>query len=500
MKAPWIQTVLASALLFLLTGCVPELITWSPDGKQASVITPQGLCLCDAEGNLGRPLVRRVGQVQWLSDSKHAVIWKGEKAKTWKDYLTIRPNAERDLRDKALALRKEILAHPGPWTGNGFDDFIKTTLANLNIDEFDAGAIFVYIRDQAPEGIKEKVGDQWVQFEDAPATLNVVQVYELGKDLALAGPVLLRTSHDIKDIRVSPGGKTVAITVAPGIADDKAVEIFISPLTAGAVEDSHYVGKGAWYPDWSPDSKSLYYVKPVTSTEGGKAQFGTLVRQQIVGDDGKLLDHTKLPAEEDLVGVAYDPMMRVRALPDGRVFFDSVSLSLPATPMDVPDRGLIFAIAPGKQATVTRLVPRTTEEEIGDAAEFFAISPDGAYVAIPWKDGRIAVLDTATGSVSRIQPDEDKTGIDKGSNDWHLKTVPVWRSNDELCFIRPVGKERQVVLHSMRTNQDRVLSANWPLAAREEWLVAKPEPAETQPAGGATTAPATGPQHKPLIP
>ena len=43
-------------------------------------------------------------------------------------------------------------------------------------------------------------------------------------------------------------------------------------------------------------------------------------------------------------------------------------------------------------------MPRSKVEQVGDASQYFEISPDGMRISTPWQDGRVSVIDLATGS------------------------------------------------------------------------------------------------------
>ena len=182
---------------------------------------------------------------------------------------------------------------------------------------------------------------------------------------------------------------------------------------------------------------------------------------------------TTLPDAEELAGTAFQNELRVRCLRDGRILFATIELQLPCTSVDMPQRAGLFAIDPGRQPGVTRLVPRSTEGELPDAMLLFEVSPDERHVSVPGGDGQVAVLTLATGQAWQVLSTKE---VD------HLRTVPTWRTSDELCFAVVPGpegeKERaQIALARLdwkaQTAEQQIVSADWPDAAVTDFLVEK---------------------------
>jgi WD40 repeat protein len=114
---------------------------------------------------------------------------------------------------------------------------------------------------------------------------------------------------------------------------------------------------------------------------------------------------------------------------------------------------------PERQAAVIPLIPRSVEESLPAKPGYYETSPDGKRIAILADKGAVAVLTLATGALDTVQaPGDDDT-----------VSAPAWRSASELCFISTTnGRPAQVALWDNGTT--RVLSANWPAAARKGFL------------------------------
>ena len=83
-------------------------------------------------------------------------------------------------------------------------------------------------------------------------------------------------------------------------------------------------------------------------------------------------------------------------------------------------------------------------------------------MAVPSSDGRVTVLTLATGTVQTVQKHEDPDREEHRK----LRTVPVWRSDDELCFLIPAkgpkGEQRRPEFVLWSAGQTRSLSKDWP--------------------------------------
>jgi hypothetical protein len=227
--------------------------------------------------------------------------------------------------------------------------------------------------------------------------------------------------------------------------------------------------------------KSIVFVRPYNylPTATDSIFLGMLTRRQVVDASKAVTDADHLPAAQDLAGVLFDQSSRVRVAPDGRIFFSATEVSLPTTIADVPGSGMIFSLEPGRQATLTRVIPRGAAQNLGDAMQFFEFSPDMHYLSIPFSDGRVSILDIASGEARIVQP----AGESDTQGNVRLATIPVWRNTDELTFARPMadGIHHEIVRYSLSTKTATVISSDWPANVLN--LVNKPT---TQP----TTAPA----------
>jgi WD40 repeat protein len=120
-----------------------------------------------------------------------------------------------------------------------------------------------------------------------------------------------------------------------------------------------------------------------------------------------------------------------------------------------------------RQAIVTRVMPRREHEEVKDS-NLFELSPDGTKIAILFDEGRVAVLDVTSSFLTHMQGLSLEPFNSKGD----AYTMPSWRSNSELTFVRPGKEGLEVVRSDIEAVQPHVviLSAMWGYEVKGKWL------------------------------
>jgi hypothetical protein len=449
-------------MIGLVVGCDPEqYVVWAPNGSKAAVIGTDGLHLCDANGTLTPLLVKDVRKVAWFGDSSRLAAAREVNVSNWTEagkYL----EAERikRLEGEAEKLFKELMAQTGP-----LDQWAEALLDSPQGPEAgDLMAMLLYMGEKHGEALEKKIGaEEWKKLnKEEGVSLMVVQIYEITGE-AKPGPMLASTFMGVSDLRPSPGGKVLAYTTGSKVA----CSLFVVPADGGA-EPTHVADRCSRFADWSFDGRYLAYARVNPDGKlGDELYLGTLRRMQVCEGDGTLMaqvpvDKVKqpdggVPAAEALAEITCDPYTRVRCLRDGRIIFTSVEVNLPAASDDVSKRLTLFAINPGRQGTVSRVLSRKAEADAGDAMRFFEINPDQTLVALPAMDGRITVAPLGGGAVTEVQ----------ASVDQKFRMVPSWRSSDELCYAVSVKaaeqKGRAAEVYLWRPGQNaRMISKDWP--------------------------------------
>jgi hypothetical protein len=261
--------------------------------------------------------------------------------------------------------------------------------------------------------------------------------------------------------------------------------------------------------DWTPDSRSLVYA----SADGADSEYehlpqidfsckekdvvyarsyirdlgrqpperkGTIWRTEVV-KDGHLV--TKLEPDR-LANVLFYDSLPVKCLKDGRVLFAARDVRYPSPPTpDEPRLMSLFVLGPN---SIDPLFPAAVVSPKGEEFDAFQVSPDESKVVVATRRG-IAVLDLKGAKVAV----EESVDVSEKFGGVIPVTLPVWRSNKELCFAVDKGSKLgspvapEVVLWS--PTGPRVLSKDWPEEVRKDWLE-RPKPDE-KPAAAETPAP-----------
>jgi hypothetical protein len=465
-------------VIIFIGGCVAQRVVWSPDGIHGAVIGDDGLHICDVSGKLSPSLVPDVKCVAWMPDSQRMVVCTQHSFQTWREASQGFPEDAAVASKNADAVRTELLA-----ATKGWPDFVEETQKKLLLSDAQMTLAIMYLRDKLSESLPTRMDKaDRESFAAVSIDQDLAQSYTISEGIAVAGPILYRRPRifdGILSVRVSPTSRAVLLSIDVSTHHEQTDPPQLLLVPTDGSQKICELGAESCYPDWSPDGKYTIYARPVDRSADPKEGpfLGILTRQQVAQDNGVLLDGNHLPQREDLAAVLFDPFLRVRVAGDGRIFFCGVDIQLPAAIKDCDSQPTVFYFDPGKQSTLTRVIPRSALQTIGNEARFFELSPDARYLSIPFDDGRVSVLDIATGEAQLVQPDAEKS---QDSNDAKLITVPTWRTATELTFARPVSdsKAHEVVRYSIPENKTTVISTGWP-NDMGDWLTGKPPSAAT---------------------
>lgn len=451
--------LLGSSCLFLVsfTGCIPEKrVVWSHDGNTAAVSTHKGLRFAAADGKLlDARLDCTAARAAWFPDNRRLAIAYARAVEGWEQIAPIySPQQIQDIEKAARAAKDRVLAYDGDWSQFKLDPDDGHS-PGMN------AAILFYLRDRFPEGLPEKLGDKWADFQKAKATIWSLQVFDFAADKLTPGKVLRQSLDEMWMPAVSPRGETIAYLAKGGHADGDAVGLYVISVRGGEPRLIHpSVAMGF---DWSADGRSLVYLcGPTDGRNDSSVTLGSVSTIQVAAEDGSLLE--TFNKQEDHVGVLFSQLFNVRYLRDGRLMFSSVEFSLPATNRDMPQRWTLFVLDPRTPASVLRVLPRDFSEPMEMTSALFQLSPDEQRVLIPGSKGRLYLYDFASGETKTIQAEDVNE---------RAQIVPVWRNNDEFAFVRPLksadGKDGGELA---RWNADAVepLSKDWPDEALDGWL------------------------------
>ncbi len=458
-KRTW--TVLGVALTAaLLVGCIEKRVDWSPNGRWATVIGHEGaLHISDGDGNLSKRIAPKVRRVAWFPDSTHVLVLRDVEAKTWDEVAAVlSPGLSEKLIAAARQMSGELLLFEGD-----LDDFEPSAAKTVSGAEMIAVAL--YARDYLADTVREKLGDKWGELQDMSAAIQTLQTAEVRSGSAQLGSIVFQTLDAIGHPRISGDGAYLAFTIERDTDGSEERRLFVMPIE-GDDEPLEVAGLVGQHVDWSTGGTSLVFTRAnVPAPDGDDAlRLGAVSRRVVRDDSGELLE--EFADIDDLAGLIFDETLKLRVLADGRVLFAATDVRLPATAKQMPQRQSLFTVDLNGAATVTRVLSSAIESELAANLGFFEVSPDGTRVSVPTDNGRVAVVVLATGEVIHVQPHKDAQ--DK------LRTVPTWRSNDELCFAVPAASEHgspkraEIVLWSARGT--RTISRSWPDAVVKEFL------------------------------
>ncbi|MCL2647034.1 MAG: hypothetical protein FWD61_08510 [Phycisphaerales bacterium] len=454
------------AMMMLATGCIPERVSWSPDGTRGLVLGDDGVHVCDVAGTLTGLMIPGETVAAWMPDGKRVVVLREGELKNWKEIETAYPEEAAEAKEKADDAVRELAEVDKKWR------------------EFSSlGLTFFYLRDEKPETIREKLSAVWEDALRHSITRRKVQIYDLSGPEAKAGATLAwlpETGGDqgFSAFRVSPTGQAVAIS---RFTDSHGSTELIVAATDGS--GIRIRKEAAYYPDWTPDGKYLVYIMPACAGHGD-GRLGTLVRQKMVDDQGGLLKKglkpEEMPKEEECVTLVYNGNARVRVLKDGRIFFTAADIQLPATPQNIKSRSVLFSFnSGGGNPTILRVMPPETEKAINDdeafkdddkTLAFFDVSPDGKRVSLVGGDGQVMVMDVGIGGRGKLYKLQPNPLVQVQNAT--IVSLPSWRTVDELTFIRPRsdGKGNEVVRYNLTSKAVTVISRSWPIEVTDRWL------------------------------
>jgi hypothetical protein len=453
--------VVTCLVLVAVTGCIPEKrIAWSPDGERAAVMAEGGIYIIDANGKLLPPhLAASSARCEWFPDGRRILVKHTISTQKWDDIVPLFSAEELSrIQTEAQSLRDRILAFQGDWKQFELDP-------NTRFAPGSEVAILLCLRNRFSEGLPEKLGAQWIDLEKINADIINLQIFTLTSAELQAGPTLLRTLNPVSSMRVSPDGKHVAFVMPTPEGTAHPPSLHVLPVDGGPAR--LVASNVAAHFDWRPDSLALAYIASSAPgrEEKESVRLGTLATITVAGPGGELLD--KWIEQNDRLGLLFNDRLTVRWLSDGRLFFSSVEVTLPATTRDMPQQWSLFAFDPRMPAGIIRVLGRDFDGPLDSGLPLFLLSPDEKRVLLPGPKGAITLYEIATGTTTPVAgPDE---------RDDKLRSLPSWRNDSEICFVGPVPSEGnespQLQVLLWKDGKTRSLSDAWPKETKEGWVI-----------------------------
>lgn len=465
-------SILSFVCIVLFSACVPEQrIIWSPNGQQA-VVFGEGkadhrawgrateedgrtLYLCDANGALSPHRRHHVCRVAWRPDSSGLVLACVVVVTNWAEAEPfLDPEEQSELIGIADAVYKDHVQSSDPRAP------IETALKRIKLNDNKRDIVGLYLKHHhADIVIREKTEKE----EPLNALVYTIETATVEDNNIQMDRVIARTTLPVHALRISPQNLTVAYVAENR---DELLSLYIASLS-NAFSPRLIDQRVSMYPDWSADGQYLVYAAANNMMDLEDTQFGAIVRSKVADDAGELLQEI---SKKEEVAIVACPYSRVRCLPDGGIVFSTFEVHLPATALDMPGYLNLFTLYPDRQATVSRLIPRSVEHHLGEWGSLFEFSPDYKQIAFRDSEERIAILTLATGDIQDASAVKHST---QGASD-KIVGLPSWRSTGELCFIQSFKEQGQdpgatevIIYLQGQKPERRIISADWPSALTE---------------------------------
>lgn len=461
MKHP-LHSLAPAALALLWCGCLPEeSIWWSPDGQTAAVRGPEGLCLAQLDGRLSPVLLPgRIQSANWSPDGSGLVVSRSLELAQWAEVEALIPAAEA-AATRAMARAVPDLLRAGlTVAGGNWNDLDGQFLKPLGLDKnrvlsaawFCARSLH---RDALLEVVRGFPNATALESELLAPEADRMAVHEIVwlplRERQVVGPpqALLRSLRPILDPLLSPRHPVVACRT-----DEGALKAL--PLAGGnpvTVAEGSVVAAV-----WSADGCSLIHLVREESDAVGEIRS-----RRVLDERGGLL--TTIPPPQTLALAAFGASSspRLATLPDGRLLFACLPVTLPLRADSIHPGARFFLLDPAAPQSPPAVVP-VREGSLPDDLSVFAPSPDGQRVAVVEAGtDAVAVLELATGKVSLLSPAHEG---------WKSRLIPAWRNPHELSFAAlPSATATRPELMLWRVDAPRrVLSEGWPGDVVKPWL------------------------------
>ncbi|OQW98063.1 MAG: hypothetical protein BWK77_00145 [Verrucomicrobia bacterium A1] len=466
--------------LALAAGCtVEERMVWSPDGSRAAVELPSGLCLADTNGVLSAPIASDVTHAAWLPDGRGLVLLREWAVTNWAEVRRLVPPDETVSVEVLAGALPGLLKSALAAVSNDFDALSSKVFEPLSVGDLPWEASVLCLRGEHPQAWTEMLNsiepaaaraEATEKLRDAgQAVVREIGVIRLDGDRPAGPPlVIARSLRKLAEPRPSPSGPVLAflrddvLTVAP--LDGGTGRVTIAERITGSY-------------DWTPDGRALVFaVRLAKEWETSGINLAHIQRCAVAVSNGT----PTAGADEPLAMSGFAFLPRVRCLPDGRVLFAGVPMTLPSAEVAGAAR---FYVAGGGGTNAGPVPVAAGAAALPADLGAFAVSPDGARIAIAESGSdSIAVLDLATGALEVVSPG-------RGSKS---RTLPAWRGNRELFFVAlpaPGSRRPGWMRWSPGGAAPVAFSAGWPAAA-VDGLMELPSPeAPKRAAGLPTTTP-----------
>jgi WD40 repeat protein len=390
--------------LAMTAGCLPEKrIVWSPDGQRAAVATPNGLFFIDSKGIvLPSKLTQTPARCEWFADGRRLAVAHTRKVKGWNDVKGLYTAQQVEAIVKAAEdAHTRAMSYDGNWDDFKFDPQ-DTLTSGMET------AAFLCLRDEHAQGLPDKLGAKWEEFQKIEPAVWLLQVFTWKESALEEGVVLTRTLEEIRQPHISPDGKNVAFLMNTSTSRNEALSIYLAPSGGGGIRN--VADNVSVDYSWSPDGRYLAYIgcNSPTSDDQRTIQLGAVTTVAVADKAGMLLKEWS--ERNERVGLLFNGSLSVKWLRDGRLLFSSFEVTLPATPRDMPQEWSLFVLDPRMPASVTRVLARDLAHPREPSLPLFELSPDESNVLLRGSKGRFSLYNFASGDETDLVSADDPKG------------------------------------------------------------------------------------------
>lgn len=440
-------SLLFTACAVLLSACEGNYMVWSTDGKFATVIGSKGLRVCDSEGSISPVLVDRAGMFRWLPHEHQGVAVGFDYVRTWNELKPVLSEEQtKQVIAEAGMLRKKVFTYHGD--RRKFED---SALRSLGYPLQAA----LYLRSTSSADFEKLAVRKWPAYNVVKVPVFNIKTFSVDNHSVKEGRLIDRSIDEIVELRVSPNGKYVACVKHKRPQETNYISVF---SIAGNEKLSMVAKDAGVYPDWSTDSRHLYYTRINAPGEMHVLRIpdiheGGLFKTELIDSTGKLVQKN---TSQRLANLLFDLKGPVRALRDGKILFVSRQIRFPDT-LNQDFQSELFSYSPHERGRVDSVIRKDKD------ILYFEPSPEQDQVAV--LSGGIVTVSKINGSDPEVcnGKDQDAAGI-----------LPQWRSNTELTYdvkTKPSGnpnKPNYAVMVWSKSGGNRDLSKSWSKEAVSE--------------------------------
>lgn len=403
---PMVQGLFLFCLVLLISACDGNYLVWSSDGKLGAAVGAKGLRICDGEGSISKIVVDKAGMFRWIPQEHQGLYVGYDYVSRWSDLKQLlSAEQEKLIVDESTKLRRKLFTYRGDPK-----KFAENALRTFNYPLEAA----IHLHHLAAPDVEKVAATKWPAYSAIKVPVFFIKLIQVDAQSATQMRTVDRGIDEVVELRVSPNGKYIAcvkhqngqernyLVVIPNVA-------FSKPIYVAANTNC--------YPDWSSDSRFLYYSRGNTDDEpdflkGQNIHEGSLFKVEVIDTAGKTIAPLK---PQKLARLIFDNRAPVRTLKDGRVLFASREVRIPLGAGAILTNA-VFGLDGSRAEVLFRK---------NDDVAFFEPNPEQDQLAVCTNGGALYVI-----KINGTDPVELCNG-----KDLRISGIfPQWKTNHELSY------------------------------------------------------------------